>query len=373
MTRVFRALRQRAVGGAVAIVALTALTACQREQVAHDVVRPVRTVTLGTVDATEGVEFPGEVRARVESRLGFRVGGKLVERRVSLGDRVVAGQTLARLDPQDLQLAQVSAKAQYDAALVDQSLAEANFKRYDDLYRQNFISKAELDARRASLDAAQARAAQAHANWDVQRNQAGYTTLVADAPGVVTSIDAEVGQVLAAGTPVVRVARDHEKEVVITLPEDRLALVKHVPQGEVRFWALPGKVYAARVREVSAAADAATRTFTVKLALPAAADILLGMSATVRFTSAAATPAGVFRLPVSALVNRGDQTFVWIVDPATKTVKPTMINLVGSTDVDVLVNQGLSAGQQVVTAGANLLAEGQKVRLVEVPTAGAAR
>lgn len=355
----------------MAIVALATLAACQRDQQSHELVRPVRTLELASSDPMVGFEFPGDVRARVESRLGFRVGGKLVERRVSLGDRVVSGQVLARLDPQDLQLAQAAARSQLEAASVDRSLAEANFKRYDDLYRQNFISKAELDNRRAALDAAQARVAQAQANWDVQRNQAAYSTLMADAPGVVTAVEAEVGQVLAAGTPVIRLARDHDKEVVITIPEDRLGLVKMAPKADVSFWALPGKSYSAQVREVAAAADATTRTFTVKLALPQAPEIVLGMSATARFTTPGMANSGVFRLPVSALVNRGDRTFVWVVDPASMTVKSVVVNLSGSTDVDVLVDKGLAAGQRVVTAGANLLAEGQKVRWVEVPVAGA--
>lgn len=356
---------------AASVLVSTLLAGCGKPSVPAQVVRPVRTVVVNLGAAAQVVEYPGEVRPRIESRLGFRVGGKIIERRVDIGQAIKAGQVLARIDAQDLKLAETAARAQLDAAETDRALADADFKRYQDLFQQNFIGKAELDRRRATLDAAQSRYEQANANFKSQANQASYSTLVADAAGVVVGIDAEVGQVVSPGTVVVRVARSNEKEVLISVPEGSIDALRRLESAQVSIWALPGRSFPAKVREIAASADVATRTYPMRLALKEdSKDIRLGMTAVAAFEAPAA--AAAIRLPLSALAQRGGKTFVWVVDSATMTVNEAPVELAGPSGVDVLVARGLVPGQRVVTAGANLLQPGQKVKLLESAAAVAA-
>ena len=246
---------KRALAVVIVIAVLAALAACGQQAQPPEVIRPVRTLVAGYGATDAANVYPGEVKPRIESRLGFRVGGKLIDRRVDVGQTVKAGEVLARLDAQDLALAQTAARAQLDAARTDLALAEADFARYRDLYAQNFIGKAELDRRQATLDGARAKHEQAQANYRSQANQAGYAVLVADAPGVVTAVEAEVGQVVAAGTVVVRIARSAAKEVAFSVPEDRIDALRGARRAQVTLWALPVRTYDARVREIAAAAD----------------------------------------------------------------------------------------------------------------------
>src|SRR5688572_3325675 len=192
----------------LALVASMALAACSKTEAPLEPVRAVKVLTVGVDSFQSTHEFSGEVRPRVESRLGFRVAGKIVKRQAELGQRVKAGQVLAQLDPRDYQLAADAARAQLAAASTNRDLAAADFKRYAALREQNFISGAELERRETSLKAAQAQFDQARAQLASQGNQAGYTNLVADVSGVVTAVEAEPGQVVSAGTPVVRIAQD---------------------------------------------------------------------------------------------------------------------------------------------------------------------
>ncbi|HSI54965.1 MAG TPA: efflux RND transporter periplasmic adaptor subunit, partial [Ramlibacter sp.] len=198
------------------------LAACSKTEAPTAPVRAVKVLTVGVNQFQSGHEFAGEVRPRVESRLGFRVAGKIVRRQAELGQHVKAGQVLAQLDPQDYQLAAESARAQLAAATTNRDLAAADFKRYAALKDQNFISGAELERRETTLKAAQAQFDQARALLSSQGNQAAYTTLVADVSGVVTAIEAEPGQVVSAGTPVVRIAQDGPRDVIFSVPEDKV-------------------------------------------------------------------------------------------------------------------------------------------------------
>jgi RND family efflux transporter MFP subunit len=210
----------------VSLASLLALSACKPADTRTEPIRAGKLLQIQTTQVQEGLEFAGEVRARVESRLGFRVAGKLVARHVELGQRVQAGQRLADIDPRDYELAADAARAQVRAAQTQLELAQADFKRYQALKDQSFISGAELERRETTLKAAQAQWDQAQAQSRSQVNQVAYTRLMADHSGVVTAIEAEVGQVLAAGSPVVRVAQEGAKDVVIALPEDKLGLLK---------------------------------------------------------------------------------------------------------------------------------------------------
>lgn len=240
------------------------LSACGKQPAAPEPERAVRTqlVTAGTASASH--EYAAEVKPRIESRLSFRVGGKLLSRAVNLGDAVKAGQLLARIDGQDLRLAEAAASAAVAAARTNRDQAGQDYKRFVDLQRQGFISTAELERRDSAFKAAQAQLEQAKAQADVQGNQAGYAQLLADGAGVVTGIDAEPGQVLAAGTPVVRVALDGPRDIVFAVPEDQIARVRAAagrPAAlKVRLWG-SDKTAPLTLREVAAAADPATRTF----------------------------------------------------------------------------------------------------------------
>ena len=219
------------------VMAIAALSACGKTVPSEEPVRAVKVLAVGSEGIRSGSEYAAEVRPRVESRLGFRVAGKLLRRMVEVGQQVKAGQVLAQLDAQDLLLSNDAARAQLSAAVANRDLAAADFKRFKDLREQNFISAAELERRDANLKAAQAQLDQAQAQVSAQGNQASYATLVADAPGVITAVDAEPGQVLAAGTSVVRIAQDGPRDIVFSVPEDKVARVKVGSAVEVRAWA----------------------------------------------------------------------------------------------------------------------------------------
>jgi RND family efflux transporter MFP subunit len=356
---------------AVVLPAVLLVAACSKPAPAPDPIRAVRTVTVASQTAGGTGEFAGEVRARTESRLSFRVGGKIVARSVDLGDPVKAGQVLAQLDPQDLKLAQEAARATTQAAQVNVELAEADLKRYRDLHAQGFVSAIEIDRRESTLKAAKAQLEQAQAQAGVQANQAAYSTLTAPVAGVVTGVEAEPGAVLAAGAPVVRLAHDGPRDVVFAVPEDSLARVRALlgkPGAlQVRLWGA-AKTLPATVREIAAVADAATRTFQVKADL-GGADVQLGQTAAVLLE----TPkvGGIVKLPLTAVTQLQGKTSVWLVEKPGMTVRAQPIEVAGAEGNNVLVGAGLAPGQIVVTAGVHVLTPGQKVRFYETPVAAA--
>ena len=329
---------------------LAALTAagCSKPEAPAQPLRTVRVMKIDGAAVSGGLTFPGEVRARFEARLGFRLGGKIVERRVDVGAVVKRGQVLARLDALDASLQ----SAQAEAA---RALAEAEAKRYRDLRAKNFVSQAVLDAKETALKTAAAQAG-------VARNQAGYATLVADRDGVVTAVEAEAGQVVSAGQTVVRVAEGNEKEVVIAVPEGEVEKLRAADGFAITLNSLPGRSWQGRLRELAPSADPATRTFAARIGVAQADDsVRLGMSASVQAKVSLRDTA--LRLPLSAFFTRNDQANVWVVDPATQTVKLTKVETDGVAGNDMRVKGGLQPGMLVVTAGASLLEPGQKVRL----------
>jgi RND family efflux transporter MFP subunit len=350
---------------ALALLLCAALAACSRPEPAPEPVRAVRTLTVAA-DSAGGVhEFAADIRARTESRLGFRVGGKMVARPAEVGQHVKAGQVLAQLDGTDLKLGQDAAQAAGRAAQTNYDLAAAEFKRYKELRDQGFISGLELERREATLKAQKAQLEQALAQASVQGNQAGYAALLATAPGVITGVDAEVGTVLAAGTPVVRLAHDGPRDAVFAVPEDAAGALRAL-QGKagalkVRPWgatqALP-----ATVREVAAAADPTTRTFQVKADI-GAAPLQLGQTVTVLLPLPQRE--GITKLPLAAVMQQQGQTAVWLLDKASMTVKVQPVVVGGAEGNTVVVASGLQAGQTVVTAGVHALTPGQKVKLYE--------
>jgi RND family efflux transporter MFP subunit len=349
----------------LSLIAVVALAACSKPAPQAEEIRPVRALELEAKPVGDYAEFPGEVRARYESRLGFRVGGKIVARKVDVGAIVKRGQLLMQLDPQDLKLAEAQTLAALRAAETNRDLAQADFKRHQELRARNFVSQAVLDAKEGALKAAQSNVDAARAAYRGQANQAGYASLESDADGVVTAVEAEVGQVVAAGASVVRVARTDEKEVVIGVPEDKVGALRRMEQVTVHLWANPGAAIAGKIREIAPVADPATRTYTVKVAIPARADVRLGMSATVRlFAGGAAT---AVRVPLTALVQNKGTTSVWVVEQGKVRLVP--VQVAGPAGNELVLAGGVTPGQTVVTAGVNLLKDGQKVRILTADVA----
>ncbi|WP_323141638.1 efflux RND transporter periplasmic adaptor subunit [Massilia phyllosphaerae] len=344
------------------------LSACSKPAPPAPEVRPVRTLTLAAAAVGSSAEFSGDVRPRYESRLGFRVGGKISARKVDVGSVVTRGTVLMQLDPQDLRLGQAQAQAALRAAETTSELAQAELKRYQGLRAQNFVSQAVLDEKVAAARSSQATVESSRAALREQSNQAGYANLVSDTDGVVTAIDAEVGQVVAAGTPVVRVARTDEKEVVIGVPEDQVEALRKVSEVKVKLWADPNASIAGRIREVSPMADPATRTYTVKVAMPAREDVRLGMTAVVQLLHrAAGANTSQLRVPTSALYQDKGVTSVWVVDDGVARLRPVQVG--GVAGNDVVLAGGVQAGQVVVTAGVNLLRDGQRVKILTADVA----
>jgi multidrug efflux system membrane fusion protein len=351
--------------------ALLLLGACSKQEQKTEDIRPVRVLQLLSSDIDVNAEFSGEVRARVESRLGFRVGGKIVSRKVDVGTLVKKGQTLMQLDPQDLQLSQAQALANLRAAETNRDLAKAELQRYQELRSKSFVSQAVLDSKDSTYKAAQANVEASQAGYRGQANQAGYAALLSDVDGVVTSVDAEVGQVVSPGTPVVRVAKAGEKEIVIGLPEDKVETLRRIPDVQVRLWADPKHLVAGKIREISPVADPSTRTYTVKVSIPdTLAEAKLGMTAVVQFASKTAVPQ--IKVPLTALFYEKSATSVWVVENGAVKLVPVVIG--GVAGNDIVLAAGVRTGQTVVTAGVNLLKPGQKVTILgnDLPTVAGA-
>lgn len=346
------------------------LAGCSKPIEKVEDIRPVRVIRLAANSIDVSAEFSGEVRPRIESRLGFRVGGKIVARKVDAGDLVKRGQVLMQLDPLDLQLAQAQAGANVRAAQSNRDLAQLEQKRFQELHDKKFVSQSALDSKETAFKSVQASVEQAQAALKGQANQAGYATLVSDVDGVVTSVDAEAGQVVAPGTPVVRVAQLGEKEVVIGIPEDKVDALRGVADVRIRLWADPQHVIAGKIREISPVADPATRTYLAKVTMQKAPpEVKLGMTAYVSF--AAKSPNAIIKVPLTALFQEKGVTAVWVVEQ--NMVKLTPVKVAGVSGNDFLLEGGIVPGQVLVTAGVNSLKPGQKVKILDDVAAGASK
>ncbi len=327
--------------------------------------RPVRVLTVGASDVSDAIYLPGEVRARYEQRYGFRVPGKIARRMVDVGQTVKAGQTLAVLDSQDVLPAINAQAAQVEVAKTDLTFQQSELKRQQELRDKGFVSGAALERQAASTESASARVKAAQSQLANAQNGLNFQTLRADKAGVVVGVDAEAGSVVAAGQSVVRIAQLGEKEILVNAPERNVSQMKSASGFLVVFDALPGKIYRAKLRELAPAADPASRTYAAKLSLADASDeVKLGMSATVRSELGAARS---IVIPNTALYTRDAATRVWLVDRTSETVKAVEVKLGASTNEGVVVAAGLTAGDVLVTAGANLLQPGQKVRVIDLP------
>ncbi|MEO6974664.1 MAG: efflux RND transporter periplasmic adaptor subunit [Gallionella sp.] len=313
--------------------------------------RPALTLVVGSVASDSANIYSGEIRARHETQLGFRIGGKIIARPVDAGARVRAGQVLARLDPADSSLQASSAQAQYQ-------LAVADAERYRELRSKNFVSQSALDAKEAALKAAAAQAG-------LTGNQTAYSELRADHAGVIAATLAEVGQVVGAGQPVLRLAQDGEREVAIAIPETEFSGLKIGAPADVTLWSdnRQGKHYKGRLRELSPSADPASRTYAARVALSGSvARAELGMTAQVRFDNHSTHKQ--FIIPLTAIFQQGDQAAVWVV-AADRSVSLHPVKVAAYRDDGAVVASGVTAGERIVGAGVHKLHPGEKIRIIE--------
>jgi len=341
-------------------------TACSRSEPPSPQAKSVYTVAVQFQSGSESSSYTGDVRARFDSALGFRVPGKIIDRMVYVGAQVKRGQVLARLDPADMRLSAESAQSQLQAARSDFNQSKADLERFRELRDKQFISEAEFERRQTAYDVARAGFEQAQAQLSMSRNQTGYATLVADHEGVITALVAEVGQVVAAGQPVMRLARAGEKEVEIPVPESRLQELRAATQVTVSLWANPKASYKGEIREIAPSADSVTRTYAVRVTiLEPDAQVQFGMTANVHLGNVATARTAL--LPPTAVFGKGDSPSVWVVDGTSSQVRSTAVTVAEYRQDAVVVTAGLQEGQQVVRAGVHKLFEGEKVRVLAAP------
>jgi RND family efflux transporter MFP subunit len=353
------ALTQIATAGALAL----ALAGCNETAAQRAApIRPVLVTAAHYEAQARDRSFVGTVRPRIESDLGFRVGGKVLKRLVEVGALVDAGTPLATLDEVDLRLQAEQSEAEQRAASGVLAQASAAETRTKELRQKGWSTDAQWDQAKAAADEARARLNRAERQVELTNNSLSYATLVADAPGVVTATLIEPGQVVAAGQTAFRVARLAEKEVVVAVPETLLARAKS-GEARVSIWSAPDKLYVAKLRELAPSADPATRTYLAKFSMPGVGDeVQLGMTAMLILSEPASER--VARLPLSALFDQGSGPSVYTADAATGaiTLKPVSVKAYESNDV--LISGGVEEGAKVVTLGVQKLNPAEKVKVV---------
>jgi RND family efflux transporter MFP subunit len=340
------------------------LAGCDKPAPPPPDVRPVRSITVEKHAASETAQLTGQIRAQDEVNLAFRLDGRMIERKVNIGDKVTPGELVARLDDQPMQNALRSAEAAYSAAQGQLTQARNTYDRQRTLLTQGFTTRAQFDQAQQALQSAQSQVDNTQAQLNSARDQLGYTQLLADAGGSVTAVGAEPGEVVRAGQSIVKVARQGGRDAVFNVPE---AVFRKAPRDPVVQVALiddPNVKATGRVREVSPEADPTTRTFTVKVGLIDPPEAMrLGSTVTGSVTRDASDS---IEIPASALTQSEGKPAVWLVDPTTQTVALRNIEVARYDPATVTVASGLQLGEIVVTAGVQTLRPGQKVRLIGV-------
>jgi RND family efflux transporter MFP subunit len=339
------------------------LSACHKEaQVTAPEVRPVRTISVERASAGETVILTGHIEAENEAALAFRISGRMIERPVNVGDRVQAGQLLAKLDPHNEQNSLLSAQAALSAAQAQLTQARNNYGRQQRLLQRGVVSKAEFDDAQKGLQTAQAQVDDAEAQLEIARDRLGYTELHADVAGSVTARGAEPGEVVQAGQMIVRIARQEGRDAVFDVPAQLLRSVGVDVTVAVHLADDPNVTATGRVREIGEQADPVTRNFQVKVGLtdpPAAMRLGSTINGSIQLDT---TP--MIRIPASAMTQSNGQPAVWIVDPSSMLVSLRNIEVLRYDPGTVVVSHGLETGDIVVTAGVQALYPGQKVRLL---------
>ncbi|WP_373974290.1 efflux RND transporter periplasmic adaptor subunit [Chitinibacter sp. SCUT-21] len=351
----------------VALLGAFTLVGCQKPVETVQDIRPVRTMTVGALHASSiGEVYSGEVKARHIVPMGFRIGGKINARPINVGDVVNKGQVLATLDPSDVRLTADAARAQFESSKAQLAQAELDYQRGKELLAQKFISQAEVDKRFTLLTAARQTFEQARSQSQLAQNQSNYAQLIADQSGIVTATLAEPGSVVAAGQAVLQLAKDGDREAVIDVPENKVKAWREGQKVTVSLWAGEQSDFEGVIREVAPAADALTRTYRVKVTLPKSDNIKLGMTLQVKQQADQKEILAGVSLPLPALFGKEQAQRVWLVSNIKGeqgVVKSIPVSIVGVAGSTVKVS-GVQAGQVVVTAGANLLREGQQVRVL---------
>jgi RND family efflux transporter MFP subunit len=347
---------------AVALLSLLAACSDQATSATPRAERPVQIERVAYAPQEASREFVGVVRARHETDLGFRVAGKIMTRSINVGDTVHAGDVVAQLDTQDLNLQMESAQAELAAATSNLADASAEEARYANLKARAAVAAADYDHKKAAKDEAIGRLERARRALDLANNQLAYADLKVDVDGVITATLAEPGQVVALGQPVARIAHHGEMEALVALPETALGEARK-SEASVRLWSDPGKSFKAHLRELSPQADATTRTYAARFTIEVPDDrVALGMTATVRLTHPAT--AQVAKLPLSAILNRGTGPSVYLVDAA-GALELRPVTVASFTENVALVTSGITDGDRVVTLGVQKLVAGTQVRTID--------
>jgi multidrug efflux system membrane fusion protein len=356
--------RTSAITRLVISLAIAALVAgCKGEAaVQEQPARPVKVAVVATAPQGRTLTFSGVVRPRIESALSFRVGGKIVERAVNVGDRVDLGQLIARLDETDLKLAESSARAAVAAARSRRDVANDNLERAKVLLPKAIISQAAYDTRRNELDAAVAALESAEAQLRQAVNAVGYTTLKADKAGIVTAVTGEPGQVVSAGQAIINLAEAGETEIAVAVPEQDAGRLAIGQPAKITIWAGPRTSVDGRIREIAGQADTASRTYPVRIAVENAPQSMrLGMTASVALTIDESATRMV--VPLTALTESDGATVAFVVDAMTKVVRKTAVTVSGMAEDGAQIAGGLQVGDMVVTAGVQFLRDGMRIRL----------
>ncbi len=348
----------------VCLISLLVLSGCGKKAEVAEEVPVVKTEKIMIGNLAGAANYSGEVHGRYESQLSFQVSGKLIARHVELGSTVNAGDVLMEIDSKDIVQNVNIGAAQVDSARAQLSLAEANLNRYRQLYEQSAISAAQYEQYQTSYDSALATLKQAQAQYTQGSNSLGYSKLVADSAGVISAINAEVGQVVSAGQSMVTLVKSGEMEVEISIPENRLEEIKASKQIAVSFWALNNVTVTGQVREIAPMADKTSRTYKVRISLINPPEqIKLGMTANVAISTADPTMMTATTIPLSAIYQTGDVPQVWVVKDGEVNLQTVTIEAFGDNKVKVM--SGLNNGDIVVVAGVHKLRAGQEVRLLE--------
>jgi RND family efflux transporter MFP subunit len=346
------------------LVLLGACNGQDEADVAPMPVRPVRTITVTAAPLQSVPSFSGQIEARDQATLAFRIGGRVAERLVAVGDTVREGQALARLDPETELNELRSARAALAAAHGVLRQAEGRHERQSHLYGRRVTSRADLEDAEQALKTARSQVEAAEAQVRIAEDVVGFTVLKADAPGVVTAVGAEPGEVVAAGRMVVRLARRDGRDAVFDIPAAALPAMEVGHRVTVELAGSSAASANGRVREVAPEADPVTRLFRIRVGVSEPpASFRLGVS--VQGTPAPVEANGV-SIPAAALVRAGDEAAVLVVDPATLTLQRRAIELADENPAVAVVRRGLADGDVVVTAGVSGLKPGQKVRLAGV-------
>ncbi|MBS7707602.1 efflux RND transporter periplasmic adaptor subunit [Chelatococcus asaccharovorans] len=348
----------------MAAMLILTLAACQDEAVAPSEGRPVRVVTVEAGKLSSDIKLSGEIQAEKNVGLAFRIGGRVIERQVNVGDRVAAGQVVARLDPTLERNELTAAKAALQAARGEVNTARNMFERQERLMAQGFTTRPRFDQALKAEETAQAQLENAEAQLELAQDRLGFTELRAGIAGIVTARTIEPGEVVQPGQVVIQLAREDGRDAVFNVPARLLETQVGDSTIRVALADAPTVTALGRIREVSPQADPVTRTFTVKVGLidPPAA---MQLGATVVGTLEVST-AAIITIPASALTQQGQSPAVWIVDPASSTVSLRNVDILRFDPDDVIVSQGLEPGEIIVSGGIQALHPGQRVRPLPV-------